>query len=176
MSIRQLTRKMDALEKRAQVRETDDQELIQLAVRGLSAENLDLLIGAALAKRQGRPETKAETGARRVYEDALRQANRSMVIRVPDLPELIGQAAIRRVSIEDLIESVEGLRNALHGEPPSERQAAAMRVCSRTLEGQYLLVGMDPEAELSSVVRDTTRVYLIVKALAQNEPPCSVGG
>lgn len=131
MSMRSLTKRIEALEETELKRRKALRQVQFLTIEFIWPDVLALLISAHSADRAGRSLTEAEVGARQAYSVALEKAcaragvsSAASLGSKPDIYYLILQGLVERLG--------EQLRLAHHG-PPGEEQEAAYQAYASTL-------------------------------------------
>jgi len=148
-----LRRRLEALEKALSVRDKAREETIKEALHRISLEELDLLIDAMLALRQGRELTEREAAAKQAYTSALetRCVCRGLTVRgILDVSKLIAEAVIRKVSDQDLDLLISGGNAVRQGPEPTAAELAAFARWRATKEAQYRRAGFGSLAEFES--------------------------
>jgi hypothetical protein len=161
-SVRNLRRRIEALEKSRLGRRDDVRSIARKAMVWLWPDDIELLIAAFGADQSGRPLTECEAAARQGYSEALEQE-----YRWAGLPSTTGsgltvdlhQAATCvlafRLSHEELELCLTGVSTAHEGRAPNEREAAAMRAYIAETERLSLLAGFGSVAEFEAFLRQT---------------------
>jgi len=154
MGIKMLRRRLERLEKSLGLTEQAHDEFILCALDRMSAEDVQLLVDAAMARRRGRPLTERESAAKRAYRAAVSQC-RSLggeVTSSPFCPFLIDHVAFLVPSLENhwsrhmeaICEAWEARDQGLELTAP---QLAALQNCHSLLEAQYRRIGFGSRAE-----------------------------
>jgi len=135
--MRRIHRRLDILEKAMAARRLARQTIAHRALDWLPPHEVDLLLSASGADRQGRPLSEPETAARQAYravfEREWRRAGYSSTKGFdgkPDIGRAVLLAAARRIGREDLDLAAHGHRAEQQGRTASERESAAMAVCN----------------------------------------------
>jgi len=157
-----LRRRLEAVEASLAIAEEAAESIIQDVLFRMSPGNLDFLIDATLASRQGRELTEREIAADQEYITALEAEcrwRRVIVRRRPEAPRLISTAIHRRLSEEELRLCASGIRTILRFDQPTASELAALRAANDAEEAQYQRAGFSSVAEFKSWYgsEDTTR-------------------
>jgi hypothetical protein len=149
-----LKRRLEALEESLALTDKAMNELIQSAVRNISPDDLEALIDAAIAHLCGRELTEREVAAKKTYAAALALECRwrgLTVRRLPDVAWLVGQATIHRLSEQELLRGLRGLRAQelalTQGYEPTAEESAALQAYMSDLEAQFQRAGFSSQAE-----------------------------
>ena len=149
-----LRRRLERLEKSLGITEQAYEELILEAFDRMSAEDVQLLIDAAMARRRGRSLTEREFAAKRAYRAAVRQCRGigGEVTSSPFCPFLIDYVALLVPKLHDfwsrdldaIYEAIVALEQGF--ELTAAQQAAGRKGLS-LLEAQYHRIGFGSRAE-----------------------------
>jgi len=153
MTMNKLRKRIEVLEKLQATSDKAGDDLIQQALYQLSLEDMDFLIDATLALVQGQDLSERQATARQNYFGALQTECRShglKVTRIPQAPELIVNAGLRRVCTEDMLLFLSAARAWEQGFVPSAEELAAVQKQNAVLEAQYQRAGFTSKDECDS--------------------------
>jgi hypothetical protein len=148
-----LYRRLETLERSLAVTDKAREGMILNALHHISQEDLEFLIDASLAPRQGRALTEREAMAQQAYTAALEaecRCCRLTVTRIPEAPQLIFWAAMRRISEKELGLVASGVNTSIRGFEPSAEEVAARQLYDSTLQAQYQRAGFGSRAEFEN--------------------------
>lgn len=122
------------MERSAAVQHQQDEAIVKQVLHKLSPQEMELLILASVADREGRALTELEWAARQAYRLALLQecvvAGRRPTegLEAPSaLHQILVSAHLGRLSREDLVLVSSGLQAQQEGRPVSTSEAAALQ-------------------------------------------------
>lgn len=155
MDMKQLKRRLEALENRMAQRDTALERICDGVFRRLSTENLEALIDASLARLHRRDLTKREADAQQEYFKAVESEcralqHRAMRTGMPNVNGMIFHAAMRQWSTEDLALLCDGLRAQVHGfKPTAEQLTDAQAFFAAQEEAHYRWGSLKKDQDLS---------------------------
>jgi hypothetical protein len=143
-----MLRRIAALEKAMAGWDKQDEAIGPGVFHRLSREEIDLLLLASVADREGRSLTEPQMAAKLAYYLALRteclRSGRRFTARLEALPPLdrmINQASLSLLSFEDVKLISSGLRAQHEGRAVSAVEAAAIQTGQNERERLYALAG-----------------------------------
>jgi len=148
-----LYRRLEAIKKSLSLTAKACETKIQTAPHVISQHELESLIDATSALRQGRELTEREAAANQAYASALESQWRYRgltVTRTPETPELIDCAATRQLSVEDLGVLSRAISTRIRGLELTAEQLRIWQHYDSIREAQYVRAGFSSEAEFES--------------------------
>ena len=133
--MRKMLRRMAVLEKLIVGRPEQDEAILERAVRKLSLTEMELLLLAFAADREGRKLTESQMAAKQAYHLALRTeclaAGRRSTVGFSDtlvLHRIIMTASLEQLSIKDMVFLGKGLLAQEEGRPLNADEAAGLQI------------------------------------------------
>ena len=155
--MRNLRRRIEALERSRLVKVRVDQTIAQRVVASLWLNDVESLIAAYAAERAGRQLSEGEAAAKRTYREALERACRWA--GVPPILEVDFRSVIThavpkvlacRIRPGDLELCRSGMRAAQEGHEPSDHESAALETYRSEMERISRMAGFASVAELNT--------------------------
>ena len=170
--MRNICRRLMALEKSAAALRVARRGLVEAALRKMSLESLEWLVVAFGADREGRPLNDAELMARQTYASELETECRraraplpTLCERIPDI-ETIHRALVLGLTKAFAGEHMElvtsGIEAERRGCKPNESEAAAIQACCDYVECGHRGAGFRSSADFASArarFKDTSGGY-----------------